>query len=65
MPICIPSFASIRQSGTEKEKNPEKGRMPGAAHPAYYEKVYLKVLAVWPLFLIVLLYGKEMKESCS
>jgi hypothetical protein len=31
----------------------------------YYEKVYLKVLADWPLLLMVLLYGKEMKESCA
>jgi len=31
----------------------------------YYEKVYLKVLADWPLLLMVLLYEKEMKESCA
>ena len=48
-----------------QEKVPEKGGCRVLLTRHYYEKVYLKVLADWPLLLMVLLYGKEMKESCA
>ena len=44
---------------------PEKGGCRVLFTRHYYEKVYLKVLADWPLLLMVLLYEKEMKESCA
>lgn len=47
------------------EKAPKKGGCRVLLTRHYYEKVYLKVLADWPLFLMILLYGKEMKESCA